>query len=67
MVVELKLRELKKEGKAQIEFYMQVVNEQIKEPFHNKTIGIIISKQQEKLIANFVRSEAIIPLTYQTK
>ncbi len=64
-VVELKLRELRKEDKAQIEFYMQIVDEQIKEPFHNKTIGIIISKQQDKLIANFVRSETIIPLTYK--
>ncbi len=66
-VVELKLRELRKEDKAQIEFYMQIVDEQIKEPFHNKTIGIIISKQQDKLIANFVRSETIIPLTYKIK
>ncbi len=46
---------------------MQIVNEQIKEPFHNKTIGIIISKQQDKLIANFVRSENVIPLTYKIK
>lgn len=64
-VVELKLRELRKEDKAQMEFYMQIVNKQIKERFHNKTIGIIISKKQEKLIANFVRSEDIIPLTYK--
>ena len=64
-VVELKLRELRKEDKAQIEFYMQIVNEQIKEPFHNKTIDIIISKKQDKLIANFVRSETVIPLTYE--
>lgn len=65
-VVELKLRELKKEDKSQIEFYMKLIDEQIKEPFHNKTIGIIISKKQDKLIANFVKSEDVIPLTYQT-
>ncbi len=46
---------------------MQVIDKQIKEPFHNKTIGIIISKRQDKLIANFVRNEAIIPLTYEIK
>ena len=66
-VVELKLRELRKEDKAQIEFYMKIVDEQVKEPFHNKTIGIIISKHQDKLIANFVENESIIPLTYEIK
>ncbi len=64
-VVELKLRELKKEDKAQIEFYMQIVDEQIKETFHKETIGIIISKKQDKLIANFVKTQNIIPLTYK--
>ena len=67
VVVELKLKELRKEDKAQIEFYMQLIDEQIKEPFHNKTIGIIISKKQEKLIANFVRSESVMPITYKIK
>lgn len=67
VVVELKLRELKKEDKAQIEFYMQIVNKQMKKAFHNKTIGIIISKHQNQLIANFVRSESIIPITYEIK
>ena len=67
VVVELKLRELKKEDKAQIEFYMKLIDEQVKESFHNKTIGIIISKKQDKLIANFVRSESVIPLTYEIK
>lgn len=66
IVVELKLRGLKKEDKAQIEFYMNLVDEQIKESYHNKTIGIIISKKQDKFIAEFVGSNEIIPLTYQT-
>lgn len=44
---------------------MKLIDEQVKEVFHNKTIGIIISKQQDKLIANFVRSENVIPLTYE--
>ena len=63
VVVELKLRELRKEDKAQIEFYMKLIDE----PIHNKTIGIIISKKQEQCIANFIRSETIIPLTYKIK
>lgn len=43
------------------------MDNQIKEPFHNKTIGIIISKEQDKLIANFVKNDSIIPLTYEIK
>ena len=46
---------------------MQIVNKQMKKAFHNKTIGIIISKHQNQLIANFVRSESIIPITYEIK
>lgn len=65
IVVELKLRSLKKEDKAQIEFYMRLVDEKIKESYHNKTIGIIISKESDKLIVNFVRNDMIIPLNYQ--
>ena len=65
MIIELKLRELKKEDKAQIEFYMKLVDEQIKKPFHNKTIGIIITKESDEFIVNFVRGEDVIPLSYE--
>ena len=67
VVVELKLRSLKKEDKAQIEFYMKLIDEQVKEVHHNKTIGIIISKESDKLIVNFIKREDIIPLSYELK
>lgn len=67
VVVELKLRSLKKEDKAQIEFYMNLIDEQVKEVHHNKTIGIIISKESDKLIVNFIKRENIIPLSYELK
>ena len=65
VVIELKLRSLRKEDKAQIEFYMKLVDEQVKKPFHNKTIGIIISKESDNFIVNFIRSEDIILLYYE--
>ena len=65
IVVELKLRYLKKEDKAQMEYYMKLVDEQFREPYHNKTIGIIITKESDKLIVNFIKSEEIMPLTYK--
>ena len=67
IVVELKLRKLLKEDKAQVEFYMDLIDKNIKEPIHNKTIGIIITKQNDKLIANFVKSDKLIPITYKLK
>jgi len=65
VVVELKLRELKKEDKAQIEFYMNLVNNNLKREFHNNTIGIIVSKEQDKFIVSFVSFNNIIPITYK--
>ena len=65
VVLELKLRSLKKEDKAQMEFYMNLVDEQVKRPFHNKTVGIIISKESDEFIVNFIRSNDIIPLYYE--
>ncbi len=65
IAVELKLRSLKKEDKAQIEYYMKLVDEQVKEAHHNKTIGIIISKESDKLIVNFIKSNDIISLYYE--
>ena len=65
IVVELKLRELRKEDRAQVEFYMNLVDMYRKEPNVSKTMGLIITKEQNKLIANFVKSENLIPLTYK--
>lgn len=65
IVVELKVRNLQKEDKAQIEFYMDLVDKKVKKEFHNKTMGIIISKNQDKFVAEFVGSESLYPLTYE--
>lgn len=37
-----------------------------KEPNVSKTMRLIITKEQNKLIANFVKSENLIPLTYKS-
>ena len=64
VVVEIKCRKLK-EDKGQVEFYMNLVDNFVREPSNNPTIGIIITKEQDKFVANFVRNEKIIPLTYE--
>lgn len=65
VVVEIKCRKLKKEDKGQVEFYMNLVDNFVKEASNNPTIDIIITKNQDKFIANFVRNEKLIPLTYE--
>ena len=65
VIIELKLRSLRKEDKAQMEFYMKLVDERVKKPFHNRTVGIIISKESDNFIVNFVRGNDIIPLYYE--
>ena len=65
VVVELKLRSLRKEDKVQIEFYMNLIDEILKKPFHNKTIGLLITKESDEFIVNFVRNNTIIPLDYK--
>ena len=46
---------------------MDLVDNYVKQPFHNKTIGIIISKEQDSFIATFVSDDDIIPITYELK
>ena len=65
VVVELKTRKLKVEDKAQVEMYMKLVDENLKKSTQNKTIGIIISKEQDNYVASFVRSNDLIPLIYE--
>lgn len=63
--VELKMRKLKKEDKAQVEYYMKLVDQELKEIHHNHTIGIIITKESDEFIVNFVHQDDIIPLSYE--
>lgn len=65
IVVELKLRKLKIEDKIQVEMYMKLVDDNLKEVHHNKTMGIIISKEQDEFVVNFVRKDNLVPLIYE--
>ena len=44
---------------------MRLVDENLKKATQNKTIGIIISKEQDDYVVNFVRSNDLIPLIYE--
>jgi RecB family endonuclease NucS len=64
VVVELKTTELKKEHIGQIEVYMNYIDKNIKGINHDKTIGIIICKKDNKYIIEYSSDKRIISREY---
>ena len=67
VVVELKVTELKKDHIGQIEIYMNYIDKNIKKIYHDKTIGIIICKRDNKFIMEYCSDERIIARKYELK
>ena len=65
VVIELKVTELKKEHIGQIEVYMNYIDENIKKINQDKTIGIIICKQDNKYVIKYCSDERIIARKYE--
>ena len=59
VVIELKITKLKKEHIGQIQVYMNYVDKVIKKPYHDKTIGIIISKKNNQFIIEYCSDKRI--------
>ena len=64
MVVELKVTELKKEHIEQIQVYMNYIDKNKKQINHDKTIGIIIVKKDNKFILEYSSDKRIFKTTY---
>ena len=64
IVVELKTIELKKEHIGQIEIYMNYIDRNLKRNYHDKTIGIIICKKDNKLVLEYSSDPRIFSTTY---
>ena len=65
VVIEIKITELKKEHIGQIEIYMNYIDNNIKKIQHNKTIGIIICKKDNKFIIEYSSDKRILSREYQ--
>ena len=65
VVVELKVTELKAEHTGQIQKYMNYIDENIKTIEVNKTIGIIICKQDNHYVIKYCSDNKIISRTYE--
>ena len=64
VVVELKVTELKKEHAGQIMTYMNYIDKNIKSTDENKTVGIIICKQDNKYVIKYCSDDRIIAREY---
>src|SRR5438034_8141649 len=56
VVVELKATGFKPEHAGQLNFYLTAVDSQIKAPDDNPTIGLLLCKQQNRLVAEYALS-----------
>ena len=65
VVVELKVFELKKEHIGQIEVYMNYIDDNLRKIDQDKTIGIIICKEDNKYIIKYCSDERIIARKYE--
>ena len=65
IVVELKVAELKKEHIGQIEVYMNYIDDNLRKINQDKTIGIIICKQDNKYIIKYCSDDRIIAREYE--
>ena len=65
VVVELKVTELKKEHIGQIEFYMNYIDKNVKKITHDKTIGIIICRKDNKFVMEYCSDKRILTKEYE--
>ena len=64
VVIEIKVRELKKEDIGQIKFYMNYIDKNIKSINHDKTIGIILCKKENELVLEYTSDDRIYSREY---
>ena len=64
-MVELKVTKLKKEHIGQTEIYMNYIDDTLRKPTQDKTIGIIICKEDNKFIMKYCSDKRISSKEYE--
>ena len=64
VVIELKVTNMKKEYIGQIEVYMNYIDDHIKTMYQNKTIGIIIVKEENNFVIKYSSDNRILQRRY---
>ena len=65
VVIELKITEMKAEYIGQVTKYINYVDKNIKEPFNDKTVGVIICKKENKFVLEYCTDSRIFTTTYE--
>ena len=65
VVLELKVTELKKEHIGQIQIYMNYIDLNLRKISQDKTIGIIICKQDNEYVIKYCSDNRIISREYE--
>lgn len=65
VVVEIKTRNMQIKDCDQVNFYTKLVDNHIKEPTNNKTIGLLIAKEKDSFIIKYATSKNIYLSTYK--
>ena len=65
IVIELKVTKLKKEYIGQTEIYMNYIDDTLRKPTQDKTIGIIICKEDNKFIMKYCSDKRISSKEYE--
>lgn len=67
MAIELKINKLKPSDIGQLQFYINYINDEIKKPYHNRTIGILICNKNDKNISKYLNQNNIKITSYKIK
>ena len=65
VVIELKVTELRKEQIGQIQVYMNYIDDNLRNINQDKTIGIIMCKEDNEYIIKYCSDERIIARKYE--
>ena len=65
VVIELKVTELRKEHIGQIQVYMNYIDQNIKKISQDKTIGIIICRENNEYVIKYCSDDRIITKEYE--
>lgn len=65
IVIELKIRKLIPQDIGQIEYYMNYIDEHMKKDYMNKTIGVILCKEDNEIVIKYVTNEKLFVSTFQ--
>lgn len=69
VAIDLKIGEFEPEHKGKMEFYLSILNDKVKLPHENASIGIIICKSKDRTIVEYSLKTASLPIgvaTYHT-